>query len=153
LLAHIIVSKLGDHLPLYRQEKIFDRSGIDIASSTMCSWMGSCADLVTPLVDLMISRVKESEVVHTDDTRVPVQDEKVKGKCKSGRIWTYIGDEGNPYIIYKYTPDRTRVGPQQFLIDFEGYLQADAYGGYDGIYAPGKVKEVGCWAHGRRKFF
>jgi transposase len=97
--------------------------------------------------------VKQSQVIHTDDTRVPVRDETIKGKCKSGRIWTYIGDEDHPDIIYQYTPDRTRAGPQEFLDDFTGYLQADAYGGYDGVYIKGLVHEVACWAHARRKFF
>ena len=153
LLANVIVSKLGDHLPLYRLEKIFDRHGVDIARSTMCAWMLAASSLVKPLVELMIGRVKKSRVIHTDDTRVPVQDETVKGKCKSGRIWTYIGDDANPYIVYDYTPDRTRAGPHDFLADFKGYLQADAYGGYDGIYTRGDVIEVACMAHGRRKFF
>jgi transposase len=153
LLAHVIVSKLGDHLPLYRLEKIFDRVGVLIARSTMCAWMLAASELVKPLVELMTSRVKQSKVIHTDETRVPVQDRTVKGKCKSGRIWTYIGDEANPYVVYDYTPDRTRAGPQKFLADYKGYLQADAYGGYDGIYIRGEVIEVACWAHARRKFF
>jgi transposase len=150
LLAHVIVSKLGDHLPLYRLEKIFDRSGVDIARSTMCAWMLAASMLLKPLIDLMIGRVKQGKVIHTDETRVPVQEE---GQCRQGRIWTYIGDESNPYVIYEYTPDRTRAGPQRFLADYKGYLQADAYGGYDGIYIKGDVIEVACWAHARRKFF
>lgn len=150
LLAYVIVSKLGDHLPLYRLEKIFDRQGVDVARSTMCAWMLAASDLVRPLVELMTRRVRQSKVVHTDETRVPVQAE---GQCRSGRIWTYVGDESNPYVVYDYTPDRTRAGPQRFLADYKGYLQADAYGGYDGIYHKGDVTEVACWAHARRKFF
>jgi hypothetical protein len=92
-------------------------------------------------------------VIHTDDTRVPVQDETVKGKCKTGRIWCFLGDYDNPYDIYQYTPDRTRAGPSNWLGGFKGYLQADAYSGYDGIFAGGNVIEVACWAHARRKFF
>ncbi len=161
LLAYVITSKLGDHLPLYRLEKIFARQDVHIARSTMCAWMMMAGELVQPLVDLMGKRVRESKVIHTDDTRVPVQDETIKGKCKSGRIWTYIGDRDHPYIVYDYTPDRTRAGPSRWLGQFKGYLQADAYGGYDGIYAKrgpdggggGGVKEVACWAHGRRHFF
>ena len=152
LLAHVITSKLGDHLPLYRLERIFARHDVHIARSTMCAWLLATGELVHPLVDLMASRVRESRVIHTDETRVPVQDETVKGKCKSGRIWTYIGDRDHPYIVYHYTPDRSRAGPSQWLDKFRGFLQADAYGGYDGIYATG-VKEVACWAHGRRHFF
>lgn len=149
LLAYVITSKLADHLPLYRLEKIFERHDLHIASSTMCAWMAASADLVRPLYKLMIERVRQSKVIHTDDTRVPVQ---AKHKCKSGRIWTYIGDAHHPYILYEYTPDRTRAGPAAWLKEYKGYLQADAYGGYDGIYATG-VKEVACWAHARRKFF
>jgi transposase len=153
LLAHVIVSKLGDHLPLYRLEKIFARSGVDIARSTMCAWMMNAGELVKPLIELITKRVKQSRAIHTDDTRVPVQDETVKGKCKTGRIWCFLGDGSNPYDAYQYTPDRTRAGPQKFLDDYKGYLQADAYGGYDGIYTRGNVIEVACWAHARRKFF
>ena len=155
LLAHVIVSKMQDHLPLYRLEQAFDRIGVDVARSTMCAWMMSCGNLVGPLVDLMIRRVKQSKVIHTDDTRVPVQDGTTKGKCKSGRIWCFLGDESNPYDVFRYTPDRTRAGPQNFLADYKGHLQADAYGGYDGIYTRGDggVIEVACMAHARRKFF
>jgi len=166
LVAYVITSKLGDHLPLYRLERIFDRSGIDIARSTMCAWMLAASALVKPLTDLMADRVRRSKVIHTDETRVPVQDGSTPGKCKSGRIWAYIGDEGNPYVVYDYTPDRTRAGPMTWLDPFSGHLQADAYGGYDGIYARGGaevvgadgaqrggVTEVACWAHARRKFF
>ena len=152
LVAYVITSKLGDHLPLYRLETIFDRSGVDVARSTMCAWMLAAGTLVKPLADLMADRVRQSKVIHTDETRVPVQDGTTPGKCKSGRIWTYIGDEANPYVVYDYTPDRTRAGPMAWLDKFGGYLQADAYGGYDGIYATG-VTEVACWAHARRKFF
>jgi hypothetical protein len=130
-------------------EGIFARSGVEIARSTMCAWMLAMAILVKPLYELMAGRVRQSVVIHTDDTRVPVQAE---GKCKSGRIWTYIGDELHPYVVYEYTPDRTRAGPATWLKDYQGYLQADAYGGYDGIYATGVI-EVACWAHARRKFF
>jgi transposase len=155
LLAHVIVSKMQDHLPLYRLEQGFGRIGVDIARSTMCAWMMQCGNLVGPLVDLMIRRAKQSKVIHTDDTRVPVQDDDVKGKCKSGRIWCFLGDESNPYDVFRYTPDRTRAGPQNFLADYKGHLQADAYGGYDGIYTRGDggVIEVACMAHARRKFF
>ena len=153
LLAHVIVSKLADHLPLYRLEKIFGRHGVDISRSTMCAWMLSAGELIRPLTDLMAKRVRQSRVVHTDDTRVPVQDELLEGKCKSGRIWAYLGDMANPYDLYQYTPDRTRAGPQGFLAEYKGYLQADAYGGYDGVYHKGLVIEVACWAHARRKFF
>jgi transposase len=119
----------------------------------MCGWMDSMASIVKPVYDLITARVKQSKVIHTDDTRVPVQDEAVKGKCKSGRIWCFLGDQSNPYDVFQYTPDRTRAGPSKWLDTFKGYLQADAYNGYDGIFAGGNVIEVACWAHARRKFF
>jgi transposase len=151
LLAYVIVSKLGDHLPLYRLEHIFARQQLHVARSTMCAWLAAAGELVRPLVELMIQRVRLSKVIHTDDTRVPIQAPGER-KCRSGRIWTYIGDAVQPYIVYDYTPDRTRAGPANWLRDYRGYLQADAYGGYDGIYHSGAI-EVACWAHARRKFF
>jgi len=152
LLAYVITSKLGDHLPLYRLEHIFERQNVSIARSTMCSWLQAAAERVQPLVGLMADRVKQSRVIHTDETVVPVQAPGT-GQCRKGRIWTYLGDHRNPYIVYDYTPDRTRAGPSNWLAGYKGYLQADAYGGYDGIYHKGDVTEVACWAHARRKFF
>lgn len=152
LLAYVITSKLGDHLPLYRLEKIFARQKVDIARSTMCAWEFAAAELVAPLVRLMSERVRRSKVIWTDDTRVPIQAPGA-GKCRSGRIWAYIGDRDSPYVVYDYTPDRTRAGPAGWLGQFKGFLQADAYGGYDGIYSKGDCVEVACWAHARRKFF
>jgi transposase len=153
LLAYIILSKLGDHLPLYRLEGIFARVNIHIARSTMCAWMMSCGTLVQPLVDLIALRITRSKVIHTDDTTVKVQDANLKGRCRTGRVWCYLGDEDNPYDLFDFTPDRKHEHPQKFLDKFEGYLQADAYGGYDGIFTEGTVHEVACWAHARRKFF
>jgi transposase len=152
LLAHVAVSKLGDHLPLYRLERIFQRHEVHVARSTMCAWMRASGELVAPLVALMIGRVKQSRVIHTDDTPVPIQSPGQK-KCRQGRIWCYLGDEANPYTVYDYTPSRQRDGPATWLAGFTGHLQADAYGGYDGIFTGGKVIEVACWAHARRKFY
>lgn len=151
LLAQVIVSKYADHLPLHRQEGIFARHGIEIPRSTQCDWMRSSADLLEPLYDMMKTRVLRSKAIHTDDTPVPVLD-KDRDKTRKGRMWVYIGDFANPYTVFDYTPSRKRDGPVSFLSDYKGYLQADAYGGYDGIYAPGQVIEVACWAHARRKF-
>jgi transposase len=152
LLAYVAVSKLGDHLPLYRLENIFSRQNIQIARSTMCAWMQAAGELVRPLVTRMIERILQSRNIHTDDTPVPIQSPG-EGKCRKGRIWAYIGDAVNPYIVYDYTPNCSWAGPADWLRDFQGFLQADAYGGYDGIYHTGKVIEVACWAHARRKFF
>lgn len=152
LLAYVAVSKLGDHLPLYRLEHIFARQQVQVARSTMCAWMRAAGELVAPLVELMIARVKQSRVIHTDDTPVPIQSPGEK-RCRQGRIWCYLGDVSHPYTVYDYTPDRSRAGPARWLAGYRGYLQADAYGGYDGVFAGGAVLEVACWAHARRKFF
>lgn len=152
LLAYVTVSKLGDHLPLYRLERIFERQQVHVARSTMCAWMRVCGKLVTPLVERMTERVRNSKVIHTDDTVVPIQSPGAK-QCRKGRIWCYLGDEANPYVVYDYTPSRQRAGPAAWLADYEGYLQADAYGGYDGVFHSQDVTEVACWAHARRKFY
>jgi transposase len=151
LLAHVVVSKYADHLPLNRQENILARHGVEISRKTMCGWAMSAAEILSPLYDLMRARVLQSQVIHTDDTTVPVLDPE-QNKTKTGRLWVYLGDAAHPYAVYDYTPDRKRDGPEKFLAGFKGYLQADAYAGYDRIYAPGAVIEVACWAHARRKF-
>lgn len=120
LVAYVAVSKLGDHLPLYRLENIFARQKVEVARSTMCAWLAAAGELVRPLVELMAKRVRQSRVVHTDDTRVPIQ-APGEGKCKQGRIWTYIGDRDHPYVVYDYTPDRTRAGPTNWLRDYKGF--------------------------------
>jgi transposase len=151
LLAHVITSKYGDHLPLYRLERIFRRHGVDIPRSTTCGWMAACAALLEPLYKLMKQRLLQSKVIHTDDTPVPVQD-KTRNKTRQGRVWVYVGDHNRPYTLFDFTPTRNRDGPVRFLGSFTGYLQADAFSGYDVLYATGKVTEVACWAHTRRKF-
>lgn len=151
LLAHVITSKLADHLPLYRQEAIFRRHGVALARSTMCDWMAACAGLLEPVVKAMMRRVLSSKVIGTDDTPVTVQDHAGKG-AKTGRLWAYLGDRDHPFVVYDYTPDHTREGPERFLKSYRsGYLQSDGYTGYDRLHARGLI-EVGCWAHARRKF-
>jgi hypothetical protein len=154
LIAQIVVSKFGDHLPLYRQEDIFVRHGLHIARSTLCDWVRAAAELLQPLYDLQRERVIHSSVMWTDDTPVKVL---VGGEEGShlGRFWTYVGDEQHPYSVYDFTMSRGRDGPQQFLHTFRGYLHADAYAGYDAIYLGSEsgVVEVACWAHARRKFY
>jgi transposase len=152
LLAHVITSKYADHLPLYRQERILERFGVTLSRSTLCDWMARAAVVLTPIYQQMQRAVLASRVIHTDDTPVPVQDPK-QGQTKQGRLWVYLGDEDHPYNIFDYTPNRRREGPADFLKKYRGYLQADAFGGYDGIYLSQPVVEVGCNAHARRKFF
>jgi transposase len=154
LLAQVAVSKYADHLPLHRQTQIFTRQGVPLSRQTLCDWMGRAATLVAPLVALMQERALQSKALQTDDTPVAVLDPTLP-RTKTGRIWTYVGDRVHPYTVYDYTPDRSRAGPDRFLQPFRGYLQADAYAGYDALYRdPARaVTEVACWAHTRRKFF
>ena len=151
LLAQVITSKFADHLPLYRQEGIFARHGADISRKTMCGWMAESAWLLEPIWKAMRAEVLKSRVIQTDDTTVPVLDRRLS-RARTARLWVYLGDRGHPYAVYDYTSDRSRDGPEKFLGDFKGYLQADAYSGYDRIYSRGVV-EVGCFAHARRKFY
>jgi transposase len=152
LLAHVAVSKYADHLPLHRQEGIFRRHGVDLSRSTMCDWMAAVADLLWPLVKEMTRRIVLSRVIQSDDTPVTVQDPRGRGK-KTGRLWVYLGDRENPFVVYDYTPDRSGDGPEEFLKTYRaGHLQTDAYAGYNGLHDRGLI-EVGCWAHARRKFY
>jgi transposase len=152
LMAHVAVSKYADHLPLYRLEGIFQRHGIELARSTMCDWMAVAADLLAPIVASMRGLILASKVVRNDDTPVPVQDHDGKG-IKKGRLWVSVGDHDHPYVVYDYTPDHTAAGPREIFKDFKGYLQADAYSGYDGLFRSGDIVEVGCLMHARRKFY
>lgn len=153
LLAQILVDKYQDHLPLYRTEQRFERLGVSLPRSTMCDWMAAAAVLLKPLYLLLKEWVLSSKVLHTDDTTVPVRDESLTSH-RHGRLWCYLGDAGHPGVVFDYTPTHARDGPAEFLKDFRGYLQADAYGAYDGIYtgSNGTIIEVGCWAHARHKF-
>jgi transposase len=150
LLAYLIVSKYQDHLPLYRLEGIFARHGVDLSRSTLCDWAAGCASLLTPLYELLKADVLRSRLIHTDDTRVPVQEPGLN-RTKSGRLWVYIGDRDHPSIVYDYTPTHARDGPATFLHGYRGFLQADAHNVYDGIYSA-EIVEAGCWAHCRRHF-
>jgi transposase len=151
LLAQVIVSKYADHLPLYRQERIFARQGVELSRQTTCDWMVVCADLLEPIWQAMYRRSLQSLVIQTDDTPVRVQN-PITGGMTTGRLWVYLGDWDHPFIVYDYTPDRSAEGPERMLADFRsGYLQSDAYAAYDRIHARG-ILEVGCMAHARRKF-
>ena len=154
LLSQVIVGKFADHLPLHRQEKIFQRHGVEISRKTMGGWMGQCANLLDPLYQSLKAALLESKVIGTDDTGVKVLDRKLPF-ARTGRIWPYYGDKDHPVIIYDYTPTRERAGPERFLKEYRGYLQADAYSAYDAFFknpARGLI-EVGCWAHARRYFY
>jgi transposase len=159
LLAYLIVSRFCDHLPYHRLERILDRAGIQLARSTQSDLAAQSGVALLPLHDWMAQEVRASKIIHTDDTPVDVLDRKLS-QTRQGRFWVYWGDESHPYVVFDYTPNRKRDGPMTFLKgwgrDDKRFLQADAFGGYDGIYAGeagGNVVEVACWAHCRRHFF
>jgi transposase len=154
VLAEVVVSKFAEHLPLYRLEDISTRYGLYLPRSTLCDWVGNVADLLKPLYELEKKLVQKGPVIWTDDTPVTVLGGGESGSHK-GRFWVYIGSGAFPYDVYDFTENRKRDGPAGFLANYAGYLQADAFSGYDGIYAGsgGKIVEVACWAHARRKFF
>lgn len=151
ILAQVIVSKLADHLPLHRQAKMFRRHGIEIAEQTMCGWMAQSAELLEPLYERLKRHVLASKVVGTDDTPVKVLDRNRK-PARKGRIWPYVGDREHVAVVYDYTATRERAGPEEFLRQYRGYLQADAYVAYDSFFLKPErgMVEVGCWAHARR---
>lgn len=173
LLAHILVAKFDDHLPLYRQGEILARLGADIPRSTLIDWCGQAAAVLRPLAGRIKHSVFSSDRLHTDDTPIRVLDpaRKAPGKercgkergVKEGRIWTYVRDDrpwrgaDPPAVAYLYSPDRQGKHPRTHLASFEGILQADAYSGFKALYGPGpdgiaRVREAACWAHLRRAF-
>lgn len=148
LLAYVAVSKYADHLPLNRLERILKRHGVDLSRKTMCDWVRDVANAVEPIWRALHDEILESKCLQSDDTPVKVLDPG--GGSFQGRFWVYR----NPLTgrsVYEFTRSRRRDGPIRFLGDFRGYLQADAYSGYDEIFRRGSVVEVGCWAHARRK--
>jgi transposase len=154
LVAFVVVSKFADHLPLYRLEDILTRHGLYLSRSTLCDWVQDAAVVLEPLAALQKATVLRSPVIWTDDTPVTVLGGEQPGST-TGRFWAYIGDDAHPYTVYDFTMSRSRDGPAAFLRDYRGFLQADAYGGYDGIFlnSDGGIEEVACWAHARRKFY
>jgi len=149
LLAHVVVSKYVDHLPLHRLEGIFVRHGLDLSRTTLCGWVADVATALTPIGEQLRRDVLAATYLQTDDTTVTVLDER--GGSFKGRLWTYL-DPLASQVVFDATATHERDGPEAFLGDFRGYLQADAYTGYDALYASGRITEVGCWAHARRRF-
>ncbi|HYW81358.1 MAG TPA: IS66 family transposase [Thermoguttaceae bacterium] len=149
LCAHTVLSKFGDHQPLYRQEDVHSRLGMTIRRSTLCGWQAALAELAKPLVGRMKFLLLQSKAIHTDDTSIKML-EPGRGVTRTCKFWPYLGDWLHPYAVYDFTLSRERDGPARFLDGFRGYLQADAYSGYDSIYAGELVWEVACWIHARR---
>ena len=158
LLAHILVSKYADHLPLYRQSQIYERQGVELERSTLADCVGGAAALLEPLVEALARYTLESGYLHGDDTPVPVL-EPGRGSTKTGRLWTYVrdgrpwGEEASPTVFFRYSPDRKGERAASHLEKFTGVLHADAYAGFDRLYETGRITEAACWAHVRRKFF
>ena len=160
LLAHVLYAKYRLHLPLNRQRDHYAKDGVYLDISTLADWVGACAATLKPLVECIEAQVLAAERIHADDTTVPVL---AQNKCKTGRLWTYVrddkpfGGEAAPAALFYYSPDRAAEHPEAHLVSYTGLMQADAYSGYNGLYAtgrkPGEIAEAACWAHARRKFF
>jgi transposase len=158
LLAHVLVSKYCDHLPLYRQEEIYAREDVELERATLADWVGGTSGLLQPLGEALRRHVMSAENLHADDTPVPVL-APGNGKTKIGRLWTYVrddrpaGDATPAAVWFAYSPDRKGEHPEQHLRQFRGVLQADAYAGFNHLYADSRIQEAACWAHVRRKFY
>ena len=152
MLAHVVVAKYCDHLPLYRQEEIYAREGVELDRATLADWVGGTSQLLAPLVEALRRHVLGAAKLHADDTPVPVLAPGL-GKTKTGRLWTYVrddrpaGDATPPAVWFAYSPDRKGEHPQGHLRGFTGTLQADAYAGFDAVYETGRVREAACWVH------
>jgi transposase len=160
LLAHVMVSKYCDHLPFYRQSQIYARDGVDLDRATLADWGGAVSALLAPLLGALEDYVMAAHKLHADDTPIPVLAPGT-GKTKNGRLWAYLRDDrpagstDPPAVLFRYSPDRKGERPCEHLQHFRGILQADAYGGFNGLYdrKHEPLIEAACWAHARRKFF
>ena len=158
LLAHMLVSKYCDHLPLYRQAQIYAREGVELERSTMAEWVAGCFRLLDPLVDALARYVMATHKLHADDTPLPVLDPG-RGKTKTARLWTYVRDDrpaasqDAAAVLFRYSPDRRGEHPKAHLAPFAGILQADAYAGFGHLYEGKRIREAACWAHARRAFY
>jgi transposase len=149
LLAQVLVAKYVDHLPLYRQSKIFARFDLELPRSTLCDWVAACAEEFEPIVAELKETVLASKVVQADETPIVVLEQHNQKRRRESWLWVYRGQGGE--TVFDFRPTRARDGPREVLRDFEGYLQRDGYQGYGGL--PDTIVDVGCWAHARRKFF
>jgi transposase len=158
LLAHVLVGKYTDHLPLYRQSAIYAREGVELPRSTLAEWVGGAHHLLRPLVAALRAYVLDTAKLHGDDTPIPVL-APGNGKTATGRLWTYVRDDrpaagdAAPAVWFAYSPNRRGEHPQQHLQSYQGILQADAYAGFGALFDSGRVQWAACWAHARRKFY
>jgi hypothetical protein len=151
MLAQILVSKYQDHMPLHRQEAIFERHGFPVARSTMCDWVGASAERLFPIVQKMREAVLASDVVHADETPLLMQTNSQGGGKQRCYLWAYVGDQND--VVYDFRMSRSREGPSDFLAGYSGYLLVDGYSGYNEVCSWDAVTKVACWAHARRGFF
>lgn len=153
MLAQVVTAKYRDHTPLHRQIGIYGRQGIDLARSTLCDWVADTAGMLEPVVACILQAAKDSGYISSDDTGVTLLRPGVPGKnSKKSFLWAYAGEAPGD-VVFDFTPGRGGEGPRRILEGFRGILQADAYSAYDQIYESGDVREAGCMAHARRKFF
>lgn len=158
LVAHVLVSKYADHLPLYRQAQIYARQGVTLDRSTLADWVGRAAWWLTPLRDHLLATLKRSAKLYADETTAPVLDPG-RGRTKTGQLWAYARDDrpwggtDPPVVAYVYAPDRKAERPLEHLAGFTGTLQVDGYGGYAALARRGGVTLAFCWAHVRRRFY
>lgn len=158
LIAHVLVSKYADHLPLYRQAQIYARQGVTLDRSTLADWVGRAAWWLTPLRDPLPGELKRSTRLFADETTAPVLDPG-RGRTKTGQLWAYARDDrpwggaDPPAVAYVYAPDRKAERPIEHLAGFTGTLQVDGYGGYAALARRGEVTLAFCWAHVRRRFY
>jgi len=149
-LAHVIAERFGHHLPYYRLEKKYESEGLDLSRTVLCRASLQCAEILQPIWQAMLNEVRASPVIHTDDTPVVLQ-EAGDGAKATARLWIYRDLKGR--LVYDFTESRSRDGPVNILGEYAGYIQADAFAGYDVFFAPsGSATEVACWAHARRYF-
>ncbi len=153
LVAQVLVAKYLDHIPCYRQSRIYARSGVEISRSTLCGWVGQSVALLEPIVVAMRGDVLRSGIIRTDDTIVRLLVPGL-GRTAQARLWGYLGDPHHNQVVYEFTLDRRQEHPLAFFKDFKGRIQADAYQGYDKLFLPGSEREeLGCMAHCRRYFY
>ena len=148
LLAHVIINKHADHLPLHRQERIFEREGVHLSRSTLCGWMDAGAELLGCVVEAMAEDALKAHCIAIDATGVLVL---AKEQCRRGHFWVLVADRD--HVLFRFTPRHNSDGPKEFLRGYQGYVQADAASVYHLLYRTEKVIEVGCWSHCRRGFF
>jgi transposase len=164
LIAHVLVAKFADHLPLHRQSVIYAREGVDLDRATLADWVGQAEFLLAPLAAAIGQHVRHGHVMHADDTTVPVL-APGDGKTRTGRLWVVVRDE-RPWgsdvpaaVFYLYAPDRKGIRAEALLSTCHGFLHADGYAGFDRLYRPSEpggeppLVEVSCWSHARRKFY